>query len=483
MFSNSASFLQLGSNLYITDFLDIIIIAILIYSLFIFFRNTRTYMIFLGMAIALSLYVVARYFNLYLTSLTLRYFAGVSVIVFAIIFQSEIRKYFEILGLLGTRQIRAGTLASKSPATSEIIQACVKMAQSKVGALIIIQGNDEVDPFIEGGTPLDGVISEEVIMSIFDPHSEGHDGALIINNNRILKFGSHLPLSTNFKELGKLGTRHSAALGLSENVDALCVVCSEEKGKISICREGKLKTLDDYSDLEKELEKYIKSKFSLDKSTLFTYVLKHNFWLKFGALVFASVVWFLTAYQAGIIEKSFNVPITFENLQKDTIIQDYSPKEIELTVAGRGENVLSDLSISDFKINFDASNLQHGVNKQILMSQDITLPLHTSLSSFSPSTLLLTVQKYYSAQVQITVKTKGTLKRGLELKIITVTPEIIELLVPQDSPTPEEILTETIDISEQTESVIIPVKLIIPENLRFNNNDSKVNVALTIDKK
>ena len=103
MFSNSASFLQLGSNLYITDFLDIIIIAILIYSLFIFFRNTRTYMIFLGMAIALSLYVVARYFNLYLTSLTLRYFAGVSVIVFAIIFQSEIRKYFEILGLLGTR--------------------------------------------------------------------------------------------------------------------------------------------------------------------------------------------------------------------------------------------------------------------------------------------------------------------------------------------------------------------------------------------
>src|SRR3989344_4749553 len=357
MFSNSLTLLQLKPNLYLTDFLDIIIIALFIYSLFIFFRNTRTYMVFLGLAIALSLYVVARYLNLYLTSLTLRYFAGVSVIVFAIIFQAEIRKY------------------------TEIIQACVKMAQSKIGALIVIQGNDNMDPFIEGGIPLDGVISEEVILSIFDPHSEGHDGALIINNNRIIKFGAHLPLSTNFKDLGKLGTRHSAALGLSENVDALCIVCSEEKGKISICREGKLKTLDDFTELEKEFEKYIKSKFSLKKINLFTYVVKHNFGLKLGALVFAAIVWLLTAYQTGIVEKSFHVPVTIENLPKDTIIQDYSHKEIELTLAGRGEELFSDLSATNLYIGFEASNLQNGVNKEILTRNNITIPAHTSLVS------------------------------------------------------------------------------------------------------
>ncbi|HLB51577.1 TIGR00159 family protein [candidate division WWE3 bacterium RIFCSPHIGHO2_12_FULL_38_15] len=482
MFSNSLTLLQLKPNLYLTDFLDIIIIALFIYSLFIFFRNTRTYMVFLGLAIALSLYVVARYLNLYLTSLTLRYFAGVSVIVFAIIFQAEIRKYFEILGLLGTRQIRAGTLASKSPSATEIIQACVKMAQSKIGALIVIQGNDNMDPFIEGGIPLDGVISEEVILSIFDPHSEGHDGALIINNNRIIKFGAHLPLSTNFKDLGKLGTRHSAALGLSENVDALCIVCSEEKGKISICREGKLKTLDDFTELEKEFEKYIKSKFSLKKINLFTYVVKHNFGLKLGALVFAAIVWLLTAYQTGIVEKSFHVPVTIENLPKDTIIQDYSPKEIELTLAGRGEELFSDLSATNLYIGFEASNLQNGVNKEILTRNNITIPAHTSLVSFKPDILLLTVQKYFSAYTKISVKTKGSLKRGLELKNITVTPEIVELMIPQDIPAPEEVITETIDISDQTESVIIPVKLIIPENIRVSNSDSKVNIALTIEK-
>src|SRR3989344_4180006 len=273
MFSNLNSLFQLRLNLYLTDFLDILIIALFIYSLFIFFRHTRTYMVFLGLAIAVSLYVIAGTFNLYLTSLTLKYFAGASVIVFAIIFQSEIRKYFEILGLLGTRQIRAGALASKSPTTSEIIQSCVRMAQSKVGALIVIQGRDNLDPFLEGGVTLDGAISEEVIMSIFDPHSEGHDGALIISNNRISKFGTHLPLSTNFKEIGKRGTRHSAALGLSESTDALCIICSEEKGKISICKDGKIKTLDELSDLEKEFEKFIKFKFSYRKGNVIAYIL------------------------------------------------------------------------------------------------------------------------------------------------------------------------------------------------------------------
>lgn len=249
---------------------------------------------------ATGLYVCAKYFNLYLTLLTLRYFAGVSIILFVVIFQTEIRKYFEFLGLAGTRQIKVGPLASRSPSITEIIQSCVKMARTKIGALIIIQGKDTLDPFIEGGVQLDGVISEEILLSIFDPTSEGHDGALIVSNNRVSKFGVHLPLSTNFKEIGKRGTRHGAALGLSENTDALCIVVSEERGKISLCKEGKLKTLEDPSNFEKELEKFIKAKFPNDSAPnefSITKFFKHNLVLKAGSIAVAIILWFFTAYR------------------------------------------------------------------------------------------------------------------------------------------------------------------------------------------
>lgn len=283
-------------NVYLTDILDTLIIALFIYSILLFLRKTRSYMVFLGLAIIVGLYFVARDLDLQLTLEALRYFVGASVVVFAVVFQSEIRKYFELIGLIGTRQIKVGPLASKSPTLNEVVQSCVKMADEKTGALIVLQGRDPLEVFLEGGVELDGIISEEILLSIFDDHSEGHDGALVISNNRISKFGTHLPLSTNFKEIGKHGTRHSAALGLAENADALCIVVSEEKGSISICRDGKLKTLSDYAELEKELEKFIRTKFSSRSERVWIHILKHNFWLKVAAVVFATIIWYFKVH-------------------------------------------------------------------------------------------------------------------------------------------------------------------------------------------
>ena len=261
MFNQINNLVRLKENLYLTDFLDILIIALLIYTLFLFLRNTRTLMAFLGLAFAVGLYLIAKSFNLYVTLMALKYFVGVAVLIFVIIFQSEIRKYFEFLGLIGSRQIKVLPLTSRSPSTSEIIQACVRMAQAKIGALIVIQGKVGLDQFTDGGIMLDGAISEELLSSIFEPHSYGHDGAVLINNNKVAKFAVHLPLSTNFKEIGKHGTRHSAAVGITEVTDAFTIVVSEENGKISVTRDGKLKTLQEFTELEKELEKYTRSKF------------------------------------------------------------------------------------------------------------------------------------------------------------------------------------------------------------------------------
>src|SRR3989304_4816064 len=105
MFNQINNLVRLKENLYLTDFLDILIIALLIYTLFLFLRNTRTLMAFLGLAFAVGLYLIAKSFNLYVTLMALKYFVGVAVLIFVIIFQSEIRKYFEFLGLIGSSQI------------------------------------------------------------------------------------------------------------------------------------------------------------------------------------------------------------------------------------------------------------------------------------------------------------------------------------------------------------------------------------------
>ncbi|MFC1722383.1 diadenylate cyclase [Patescibacteria group bacterium] len=470
-------------NFYFTDIFDILLVALLIYTFFVFIRKTRTYTVFLGLTFAATLYFVAKTFNLYLTFITLKYFVGVSFIVFVIIFQSEIRKYFEFLGLIGSRQIKVGPLAARSPSTTDIIQSCVQMAQTKTGAIIVIQGRDNIEHIIDGGTPIDAVISEEIIMSIFDPHSDGHDGAVIIRNNRISKFKVQLPLSTNFKELGKRGTRHSSALGLSEIADVLCIVVSEEKGKISICKDGKLKTLSKFYDLEKELDKYIKEKFATKANNTIEHIFRHNFWLKLGAFIIAMVLWFFTAYQAGIVEKSFEIPINIEKLPKDVVVENYNPKEIKITVSGRGDATFANLSEEDFKIIYDATYLKNGVSKEPLVIKNIVLPSNLNLISFDPESFLITAKKYVMAEIPVTAKVKGNLGKNYELKKIEVTPDIVEIWIPEDEDIPTELVTETIDVSDQTESIIIPAKVSIPEDFRFVNGDEFINVALTIEER
>lgn len=278
---------------YLAFGIDVSLIALFIYSILLFFKRTRSYTVFIGLVIAVGLYGLAKYLDLKLTLLALKYFVSISVVVFVVVFQTELRKYFELLGLIGARQIRANKFAIKSPEMNEVYRACVEMADSKFGALVVVKGRDDIDQFIEGGMPLDGIITEETILSIFFPNSAGHDGAVIIANNRVSKFGTHLPLSVNFKEIGKHGTRHAAAIGMSENTDALCIVVSEEKGTISVCRDGKMKTLDDPQNLEKELDKFTKAKLEATSGGVFAHIFRHNLWAKAAAILLALAFWFI----------------------------------------------------------------------------------------------------------------------------------------------------------------------------------------------
>ncbi len=135
-----------------------------------------------------------------------------------------------------------------------LVRTLTDLARDRIGALVAVRGNDMMVRHLEGGQECNGKLSEALLKSLFDAHSIGHDGAVVVKENRISQFSVQLPLSKNMKKLGNRGTRHAAALGLSELCDALCVVVSEERGTISVARNGELTEVSDPKQLAMILE-------------------------------------------------------------------------------------------------------------------------------------------------------------------------------------------------------------------------------------
>lgn len=247
---------NLRSVFRVADFFDILLVAFLIYLVLILLKRTRSYFVLGGIVLLFVVYSLAHFFHFYLTTLLLQYFFTFLIVILVVVFQRELRNFFEwifVLGLFARRRTRA-----LSPATStEIIEAIGYMVERKIGSLIVLPGVQPVDRFLEGGFELEGQVSKNILTSIFDPSSPGHDGAVVIEGDRIKKFGVHLPLAEKFQAYKELGTRHRSALGLSERTDALILAVSEERGTISVAHNGELKVIESVSLLQEKIKKFL----------------------------------------------------------------------------------------------------------------------------------------------------------------------------------------------------------------------------------
>lgn len=274
---------------YFIFILDVVLISLVIYTSMLFSKRARGNLVIVGMLVLSLFYLVAKNLELQLTYTVLKFFGGAAIVTLAIVFQAELRRYFELVGLISTRRLKNKNSVEETGASAEIVQACVQMAQEKIGALIVVQGEDSIEQITKGGIVLDGVISEEILSSIFEPNTDGHDGAVLINQERIVRFGTQLPLSNNFKEIGKHGTRHSAGLGLSERSDATVIIVSEEKGSISIAHKGKLTKLNNYDQLEIVLNKRVNNQEKLKSENMRVGIFTHNLLYKVAAVASASI--------------------------------------------------------------------------------------------------------------------------------------------------------------------------------------------------
>ncbi len=225
------------------DFLDIIIVAFLIYKLLPIFRSTGTSRIAWIIAVVLVVTWLTDIVELNALNFILRQMVSVGLIAIVILFQPELRRMIDHMSNIKIREFISTTKQSAEiiPIIAQTVKACEVMSQERVGALIVFARTNRLEEYFKTGTMLDAQVSEQLIRNVFFPKASLHDGAMIIRDGRAMAAGCVLPLSESSHLHADLGTRHRAAVGMSEVSDAVVVVVSEETGAISVAIGGMLK--------------------------------------------------------------------------------------------------------------------------------------------------------------------------------------------------------------------------------------------------
>ncbi|MBP5385545.1 MAG: diadenylate cyclase CdaA [Lachnospiraceae bacterium] len=228
-----------------TDGVEILIIAFLLYHLFVWIRNTKAWSLTKGLAVILIFVIVANLLHMTTILWILERIFGVAVTALVVVFQPELRRALEQLGrrnilsswfrLDNTRIM--GELFSDHT-IEEIIKASYAMGRAKTGALIVIENRDSLTDYEKTGIRIDSVLSSALLINIFEHNTPLHDGAVIVRENRIVSATCYLPLSDNMELSKDLGTRHRAGVGISETTDSLTIIVSEETGRVSIAQDG-----------------------------------------------------------------------------------------------------------------------------------------------------------------------------------------------------------------------------------------------------
>ena len=387
------------------DILDIIIVAYVIYRLFLLIRGTRAVQLLRGLVAIIAVYYIANEFlQLKIITWILQNAATMVIVAIPIIFQPELRRALAHIG--------QGTLLEAPFAKGKdffqlmgiLCTTAKNLSHAKTGALIIIERHTGLEEFIETGTRIDGLMTVELLSSIFYKGNPLHDGAVIIRGGQIISAGSLLPLTENIKSSKQhLGTRHRAAIGLSETSDALCVVVSEETGDISLAVEGKMHRHLNEETLHNLLLNYYQTKKSDTQFSLLQFLFKWKnipkdekggLWKRWGliasAVLIAVAFSLIIAFEQNIInyEKNLVLPIEMHDQIKLNVGKSVrmTPKYAILTVQGV-KSSLDAIKSEDIKIYVE---LNKDSKSQMLELKTI-LPPDIKMKQIEPKEILVNI--------------------------------------------------------------------------------------------
>nr|WP_320190405.1 diadenylate cyclase [uncultured Desulfobacter sp.] len=460
------------------DFLDIVFNAYILFRLYVLFRGTNVLRVLLAVV---AMWIIGRSANamgLVITNWVMQGVITVATFIIIIVFRNEIS------GVVRTRSI--GFFLWEIPKTQIntpvhiISDAVVELARAKIGALIVMPLKTGVDSIVTSGADINASLSREMLVNIFWPGAPLHDGAAVIQRGKITRAGTILPLSQNRHLASKYGTRHRAALGLTEQSDALVIVVSEERGKVSLVKDNQIHEVRDSGEVETLIKQYTGGPEPVKRMRRQT-----------RELLVAAVVCLLCttglwlSFSRGMETlANYDVPIEFIKPDKKMNIIYASASRSRLLISG-ARPLINALSLDQMSIKISLDGAAVGKNKLAITRKNVQLPPGIRLKNIEPDQVELTLDTMAEKQVPVQADFSGKLPDGLIMTRIKVVPETVNIKggeLSLDSVTT--VFTEKIPLENLTTSGLAYVPLVMsPATLRPDDKHKKVQVRYTISQR
>ncbi len=459
------------------DALDILLNTYILFRMYVLFRGTNVFRGLVAITVLWGGGQAAHSLGLIVTNWAMQGVIAVAALIVIIVFRNE------IAGVLQTKNLKSflwGIPQYQFHTPLDIISQSVReLARKKIGALIVLPLKQGMDSVVQGGTPLEGKLSQQLLKNVFWPGSPMHDGAAIIQGDQIICAGAILPLSKNDDLPSFFGTRHRAAAGLTQSTDALVIVVSEERGEITVFKESSYHRVPDASALKKLLAAHAGDDSSPRR------VMKQTVELALVALIcLAGVTGLWASFSKGMETLAeHEVPIEFINPDQKMEIVSSSASSIKLLISG-ARPLIKSTNPEQIEVKLDLSGARVGDNTLDIAAKNILLPPGIRLKKITPPKLSVTLDALVEKELFVQPHWVGSLPDNLVMKQAQPLPEKIWVtgggLALKGITT---VFTEAIPLDQLIASGALSAKLVPdPPSLKFNNH-SRVRIQYSIQEK
>jgi uncharacterized protein (TIGR00159 family) len=408
------------------DVLDIILNGYILFRLYVLFRGTNAFRVLMGIALLWFLQRISASLGLVVTSWFVQGILALAALIIIVVFRNEIR------AVLQTRNLRSifwgFPRASTQTPVEVVVETVFELARRRIGALIVLPGSEDLSEAAHGGIPWQGILSREMMMSIFWPDNPVHDGAIIVDGNTVVEVGVILPLSHRQDLPSSYGTRHRAAAGLAETTDALVLAVSEERGSVSIAKGERIRVVQGKEELAWLLEQHLgvsvtpkkrlmKEKFELSAAAMISFLFIAGVWLSF------------THGQDTLI--TLDTPVEYMRRDPGLEIIGTSANAVRLELSG-SLTLLRSIRPEQVKVQLDLSKGTAGPNPFPITPKEVSLPPGVALRSVKPPVVDVTLDVVIRKDLPVQVDWAGKMRQDLILTQVKISPERIQVTGPKE---------------------------------------------------
>jgi diadenylate cyclase len=401
------------------DGVDILLNSFILFRLYVLFRGTHVMRVVAGIALLWVFQRVAVFLGLIVTSWVMQGIIAGAALIIIIVFRNEIRSVLQARNL---KAILWGfTQKSTRTPVETIIESVYLLARKRIGAILVLPGTDDLQDLIQNQITWNGLMSTEMLLSIFWPDNPVHDGAAVIQGRRVTHVGAILPLSKRDDFPSYFGTRHRAAVGLAENSDALTIVVSEERGQVMVAKGGDTFHIHDNLELEQLLRTHMGTA-PAQRGGLF----REDRELKLAAAIsvlFVTGIWFSFARGMETLI-TLGVPVEYMNSGNRMEIIDASVNGVSLSLSGSG-TLIKSLHPDQVKVKLDLGQAVVGKNTYTITKDNVVLPPGILLKKVDPAVVQVNVDRPETKSLPIQSDWVGKLADDLIMQSVTLIPESI----------------------------------------------------------